>query len=721
MWTASGADSGITAGTDTDDPSGGPGEGGASESDSSGACEDGTACEGGGICAAGECCAPERACDDGCCPEGEVCSFHACVTSAGPCLGSEDCPAGHYCELAGASADVVPGCIGGIEGVCLPAPPVCGPDDDAGDGTCIVPCEVMPDASDLSPVLRHEVEGGAYTAPIVIELDDDDCDGQVNARDIPEIAWTALLGSYTENANGEIRVVSIIDGTAHEKWRFAGTLPVGQLAGGNIDGAPGNEIVACNNDLSVVALRGDGSMLWKAAPGTCGVTYSSDAFPYSVPAIADLDEDGVPEVITERAILDGATGQAAATYSALPRGSIAVSDVDGDGFLDIVSGGQAWDRNGQLIADTTWPNAIWPAIGDLDGDTRPEIVTVDFDAHRLSIWRVGAAGAEVVRQGIDVLVLGNGACTSGAVGMYGHAGGPPTIGDFDGDGTADVALAGGAAYVVYDGARLMDPSAPADTLAMWAAPTVDCSSAQTGSTLFDFNGDGKAEVVYADEQQLYIYDGPTGNVVAQICHRNGTINEYPVVADVDADGKADIVAVSSAGCEDGTPGGLRVFTSAADAWVRTRRVWNQFTYHVTNVDEGGAIPSDELPNWMQPGLNNFRQNKAPGGEFHAADVTVELTPRCEPDAFALVATVRNVGQAPIPAGAVVTFAVEGESIGEATTTLVLYPAQAESLVLELEIGAGVGEATASVEAPVAECRGDNNASEPVSTKCVPAG
>jgi hypothetical protein len=42
-------------------------------------------------------------------------------------------------------------------------------------------------------------------------------------------------------------------------------------------------------------------------------------------------------------------------------------------------------------------------------------------------------------------------------------------------------------------------------------------------------------------------------------------------------------------------------------------------------------------------------------------------------------------------------------------------------VLELEIGAGVGEATASVEAPVAECRGDNNASEPVSTKCVPAG
>jgi hypothetical protein len=31
-----------------------------------------------------------------------------------------------------------------------------------------------------------------------------------------------------------------------------------------------------------------------------------------------------------------------------------------------------------------------------------------------------------------------------------------------------------------------------------------------GSSVFDFNGDGKAEVVYSDEYHLWMYDGSTG-------------------------------------------------------------------------------------------------------------------------------------------------------------------------------------------------------------------
>ena len=75
-------------------------------------------------------------------------------------------------------------------------------------------------------------------------------------------------------------------------------------------------------------------------------------------------------------------------------------------------------------------------------------------------------------------------------------------------------------------------------------------------------------------------------------------------------------------CDDGAANaqaGVRVFGDAAGNWVRTRRVWNQHAYHITNVDEDGTIPAIESPNWTQPGLNNFRQNKQPGSEFAAPE------------------------------------------------------------------------------------------------------
>lgn len=71
----------------------------------------------------------------------------------------------------------------------------------------------------------------------------------------------------------------------------------------------------------------------------------------------------------------------------------------------------------------------------------------------------------------------------------------------------------------------------------------------------------------------------------------------------------------------------------AGIWVRTRRVWNQYTYHVTNVEEDGSIPAVEPANWAQPGLNDFRQNKQPGGELSAADAannTDAVDPTCIP-------------------------------------------------------------------------------------------
>lgn len=132
-------------------------------------------------------------------------------------------------------------------------------------------------------------------------------------------------------------------------------------------------------------------------------------------------------------------------------------------------------------------------------------------------------------------------------------------------------------YAVFDGKKLMDGTAVDRTL-LWIRETRNCSSAATGSTLFDFDGDGRVEAVYADEVNLHVYDSATGAERFTTCNTSGTLIEYPLVADVDNDGQADLIVVSNAyafDCE-GAPGvrhsGVRVFSSMDDDWVVTRRV-----------------------------------------------------------------------------------------------------------------------------------------------------
>ena len=106
-------------------------------------------------------------------------------------------------------------------------------------------------------------------------------------------------------------------------------------------------------------------------------------------------------------------------------------------------------------------------------------------------------------------------------------GGPPTIADYDGDGAPEVGVAGRNVYAMFDG----------DGALVWQRPTQDLSSGITGSAVYDFEGDGLADVVYADETNLWVFSGPDGGVKLQFeAHNSNTLLEYPVIADVDNDG-----------------------------------------------------------------------------------------------------------------------------------------------------------------------------------------
>ena len=166
-----------------------------------------------------------------------------------------------------------------------------------------------------------------------------------------------------------------------------------------------------------------------------------------------------------------------------------------------------------------------------------------------------------------------------------------------------------------------------------------------------FEGDGSADVVYADELTLWVYDGATGAVKLQEDgHASGTLYEYPLVVDVDNDGSSEIVLPSNDYAYDGF-NGITVIGDLSGSWRPSRPVWNEFAYHITNVEDDGGIPAAEEPNWEV--WNNFRTGGTTYGlSTELADLVVDepehCRARCDEGVVEVLVTVTNTGLARTP-------------------------------------------------------------------------
>ncbi len=703
---------------------------------------DACACSSTEVCVGGACCAEARVCGDRCCGGAEACSFGACVAPGAPCVDSSDCAASDYCDLSKAVATTTDGgppggaCTGSKPtptGRCLPRPPRCtGAATDRPGITCVEACEVTPKAGPFDLVVKYgwPAGGGQTTAPfqhdvmmspIVVQLDDDDCDGKVDERDRPDIVFTTFRdGKYA--TDGVVHAVTVSGGSLVEKWSYPGVPGYAQLAGAELDGKPGAEVVACGADGRVHAIDGTGKRLWVSAAMSC-----------LAPAIADLDADGIPEIVVEGGILDGRTGATKASFKVAPRGSLTVADVDGDGKPEIVSAYQVFRPDGSVVVDIGGTSSSWgsPVLVDLDADGKPEIAFTAPEVNQFGVWRPDAsdpAGFRWVRKPFAAPVNPGGAWA------WSYGMGPITSADFDGDGVPDFGFAAFRGYAAFSGKKLLDATLAPSATILWTHVTAE-DNGSTGSAVFDFDGDGKAEVLYNDSERLHVYDGATGVDRSSICNTSGTVWEYPVVADVDGDGVADIIVGSNAfsngpgtpsyRCDGTVQAGLRVFGSKTGGWVRTRRVWNQHSYHVTNVGEDGRIPKVESINWKTPGLNNFRQNKQPGKERAAPNAVVSVVPECT-SGYVLRVTVRNVGEAALAAGVGAEVYKDGATpglLGLVTTTRALGPAEAESLLLPVSDdgvrAGGLVFAKLIVPSTVVQCRDTDDVSPKISGRCGP--
>jgi hypothetical protein len=268
------------------------------------------------------------------------------------------------------------------------------------------------------------------------------------------------------------------------------------------------------------------------------------------------------------------------------------------------------------------------------------------------------------------------ASDAGGVGLAcaGSGGGEPTVADFDGDGEPEIALANSNCYTVVD----------TDGTLLWASRTEDDSSQGTGSSVFDFNGDGVSEVIYNDEHHIRIYAGPDGEVLWSRLNSSRTRHENPVIADIDNDGNAELAFIENNeadfACLPGVPGGAGLHVIGddplVDAWVPTRRIWNQHSYHITNVEEDGSLPDPEVQNWTIAGYNNFRTNLPDFSVLAAPDLQVEFVEMigdcaASPPSATIVARVCNRGDVRVGPGVPVAVEVDGtlEAVGMTIETL----------------------------------------------------
>jgi len=574
------------------------------------------------------------------------------------------------------------------------------------------PLEVVQEwrMKDFSPFGAY---GEVLMTPVVGQFTDDNGDEIIDSLDVPDILLVSDKGSNSGHGHGVLR---IIDGQGTQSWATkdkwvtenADLHPYqySNLAIGDID-ADGHPDIVLLGEMILTSLPAEETGQEDSAPiipdsadssgGETGGGETGDSenpvLPQSMmtehgeegqegqmkcvlmavdqnlelkwaltseslvcgshaPALADLEGDGEVEVILGNLIVEGATGElrtkidAVGTYAAYPEigfNSFAL-DLDGDGNQEIITGKSIHNSEGQTHCSLGEEAADgFPAAADMTGDGYGEVVVVgngqltifDRDCNLL----------------LEKTLVGEG------------NGGPPAIADLDGDGQAEIGIANATHYAVYESNGQVN----------WQAEIQDLSSHATGSSIFDFEGDGRAEVLFSDEVKLWIFDGKTGTVrYVDEGHASRTLHEYPVVVDVDGDGQPEIIVVHGGGHDAENSTGITVLGSANSDWASAGQVWNQHAYSITNINDDLSIPSPATHNW--PLYNSFRsaQLGSPnqGGRIDTLPVIEGVcTETCEEGSFKILLRLGNGGMGTLPLGVPSTLYATTDTQSEAIITL----------------------------------------------------
>ena len=391
----------------------------------------------------------------------------------------------------------------------------------------------------------------SHGQPFVADLDNDG---------IPEVI-------VTNKENGTLNIIDGVgDGTGFNNYDA-----IAAGAAINLGFTPYNTVAIANlgigSHASIVVAGYEGSLatpdhklsLWSFNGATMEESWKidiesvtgSNEFPGTV-GIADFG-DGNSRIYFANVILNSnGTIYAQGTDTDWPvtigHGSLAL-DVLGDANLELITGGKIWtvssgsltlaqDINGVIDQDPsivgdyyikTWSNAgiiesrvmISAADYDLDGDIDlifpGAIGSSGTDATGVFLW-------DPTDSLIDVFKPTN---------NHTRGTGRIAIGDTDGDGEMNALFVSGNSLYNLD----------ENLQQKWIFTiTEGDGTGYSGVTLFDFNGDGESEILVRDREFFKTFRdlGTTAQTILEAPCKSFTMEEYPVIADINNDGQAEI-------------------------------------------------------------------------------------------------------------------------------------------------------------------------------------
>ena len=254
--------------------------------------------------------------------------------------------------------------------------------------------------------------------------------------------------------------------------------------------------------------------------------------------------------------------------------------------MELVAGNTAYHADGTIMWQADKPDGLM-GIADFNLDGTPEVI----------LFSSGFGGGVLLLDGLTGGVLSQ--LSDGEV----NAILVPVIADIDGSGGPEIGVVGTCEedFECFWGIDVNESNFQMSVI--WKE-IIEDQTLGGGNSAFDFEGDGPFEVLQNDEQWVNIYSGLAHNVIYHAERTSVTGWELPIVADVDNDDHAEIVVIQNG---LGVDKGILVYGNVDNDWVATRRIWNQFDYHITNVRENGKIPRFEVPNWTV--YNNFLTNE----------------------------------------------------------------------------------------------------------------
>jgi hypothetical protein len=443
---------------------------------------------------------------------------------------------------------------------------------------------------------------GCLSQPIVADLDRDG---------MPEVIFNLLPSFFAQK--GHLTVIRG-DGSALVWDDTNAQMAYGSPpAVGDIDGDGSADIVIVREYTSALFNAGDYTAAAYDANGN--ELWESDHFVgldfdwATAPNIRDMDHDGFPEVIVGRVILNGADGSTRGigehgrgSYGIVSLGSLtvsessvpAVTDLDLDGMDEVIVGNAMYDADGNTIWHDPSADDGMIGIANLDDDPEGEFVATTYNTIRAVDTDGTVMWGPIELPTANILS-------------------PVAIADLDGDGLPELVTAGGNELVVH-----------ANGSVYWRASVTDESGA-TGASFFDFEGDGILEVVYIDEVQMVVYDGQTGAVkFYNTEHGSNTMMDYPTVADVDADGEAEIIV-----CHNSFGSAVSAFGDRNHSWRPARKLWNQHAYDITNINDDLTVPTTAVPGFTTH--NTWHSAMGSDPESVGLDIQAEIANVCTDD------------------------------------------------------------------------------------------